>query len=109
MSNHQIYKRNRLKTALFGNYAVPKFDKIIMTNLLVSVVDLNIARQEYKLIGVRNTDQEIYRVIGAATDNQYINATEELDDMGLVDDLQESDREKNGYDAIFSFNLDAGV
>jgi hypothetical protein len=96
-----------LKTALVGDYDVPEFDKTIMTNLLVSVVELNIVRQEYKLIGVRNANQEIYRVIGAATENQYINASEELEDMGLVDDLQENDREKNGYDAIFSLNLDA--
>ena len=95
-----------MKTALVGDYSIPEFDKTIMTNLLVSVVDLNIVRQEYKLIGVRNADQEIYRVIGATTDNQYNNAYEELDDMGLVDDLQESDREKNGYDAIFSLNLE---
>lgn len=96
-----------MKTALVGDYDVPEFDKTIMTNLLVSVVELNIVRQEYKLIGVRNANQEIYRVIGAATENQYINASEELEDMGLVDDLQENDREKNGYDAIFSLNLDA--
>ncbi|KAF3999597.1 hypothetical protein HAV38_05015 [Glaciimonas immobilis] len=78
-----------------------------MTNLLVSVVDLNIVRQEYKLIGILNADQEIYRVIGATTDNQYLNACEELDDIGLVDDLQESDREKNGYDAIYSLDQSA--
>ncbi|MGS0743335.1 hypothetical protein ACVBEF_16150 [Glaciimonas sp. GG7] len=96
-----------MKTALVEGYDIPVFDKTIMTNLLVSVVDLNIVRQEFKLIGVRNAKQEIYRVIGASTDHQYQNAFEELDDMGLVDDLQESDREKNGYDAIFSLGLDA--
>jgi len=96
-----------LKTALVGDYKVPEFDKTIMTNLLVSIVELNIVRQEYKLIGIRNANQDIYRVIGASTDNQYINASEELEDMGLSDDLQENDREKNGYDAIYSLNLDA--
>jgi len=96
-----------LKTALVGDYDVPEFDQTIMTNLLVSVVELNIVRQEYKLIGIRNANQEIYRVIGATTDNQYLNASEELEDMGLADDLQENDREKNGYDAIYSLNLDA--
>ena len=96
-----------MKTALVGDYDVPEFDQTIMTNLLVSVVELNIVRQEYKLIGIRNANQEIYRVIGATTDNQYLNASEELEDMGLADDLQENDREKNGYDAIYSLNLDA--
>ncbi|AMO98930.1 hypothetical protein CAter282_1029 [Collimonas arenae] len=72
-----------------------------MTNLLVTTVELNIVRQEEMLIGIRNAKQEIYRVIGASSSKQYNNASEELEDLGLNNELEEADRAKNGYDAIF--------
>jgi len=90
-----------LKTALIGDKDVPEFDHDIMTNLLVTTVELNIVRQEEMLIGIRNAKQEIYRVIGASSSKQYNNASEELEDLGLSNELEEADRAKNGYDAIF--------
>ncbi|MFJ2987814.1 hypothetical protein ACIPF8_08095 [Collimonas sp. NPDC087041] len=90
-----------MKTALIGDKDVPEFDHDIMTNLLVTTVELNIVRQEEMLIGIRNAKQEIYRVIGASSSKQYNNASEELEDLGLSNELEEADRAKNGYDAIF--------
>ncbi|WP_061532517.1 hypothetical protein [Collimonas arenae] len=90
-----------MKTALIGEKDVPEFDHDIMTNLLVTTVELNIVRQEEMLIGIRNAKQEIYRVIGASSSKQYNNASEELEDLGLNNELEEADRAKNGYDAIF--------
>lgn len=90
-----------MKTALIGDKDIPEFDHDIMTNLLITTVELNIVRQEEMLIGIRNEKQEIYRVIGASSSKQYNNASEELEDLGLSNELDEADRTKNGYDAIF--------
>ncbi|MFC5475919.1 hypothetical protein [Paraherbaspirillum soli] len=73
-----------------------------MTNLLVTIVELNVVRQDEILIAIRNAKQEIYRVIGASNAKQFQNAVEELEDLGLTNELEETDRAANGYDAIFS-------
>jgi hypothetical protein len=54
------------------------------------------------LIGVRNDDGEIYRLIGATKVNSYNNAVEELEDLGLVDELKDAEAPQDGWDAIFS-------
>ncbi|WP_211452143.1 hypothetical protein [Collimonas antrihumi] len=93
-----------MKTALIGDKDIPEFDHDIMTNLLIKTVELNVVRQEQILLGIRNAKQEIYRVIGASSSKQFINASEELEDLGLSNELDEVDRAKNGYDAIFGLS-----
>ncbi|SFH80356.1 hypothetical protein SAMN04515618_103210 [Collimonas sp. OK307] len=93
-----------MKTALVGDKDIPEFDHDIMTNLLIKTVELNVVRQEQILLGIRNAKQEIYRVIGASSDKQFVNASEELEDLGLTNELDEADRAKNGYDAIFGLS-----
>ncbi|SDY60498.1 hypothetical protein SAMN04515620_12330 [Collimonas sp. OK607] len=93
-----------MKTALVGDKDIPEFDHDIMTNLLIKTVELNVVRQEQILLGIRNAKQEIYRVIGASSSKQFINASEELEDLGLSNELDEADRAKNGYDAIFGLS-----
>jgi uncharacterized protein YutE (UPF0331/DUF86 family) len=91
-----------LKTALLDGIQPPKFDKQIIGNLLLDVAPADEVRQEKMLIGVRNDDGEIYRLIGATKVNSYNNAVEELEDLGLVDELKEADAPQDGWDAIFS-------
>ncbi|AIY40362.1 hypothetical protein LT85_1204 [Collimonas arenae] len=93
-----------MKTALVGDKDIPEFDKDIMANLLITIVEEKLVRQEQMLIAVVNAKQEIYRVIGAADRKQFINAVEELEDLELSNELDEIDRAKNGYDAIFGLN-----
>ena len=50
---------------------------------------------------MRNEEGEIFRLIGATKPNSYMNAVEELEDLGLVDELKGMDN-TDGYDAIFS-------
>jgi hypothetical protein len=78
-----------------------KFDKHIIGNLLLNVSTPDIVRQEKLLIGIRNEEGEIYRLIGATKPNSYINAIEELFDLGLVDELEDTDGTQDGCDAIF--------
>jgi hypothetical protein len=91
-----------LKTALLDGMKPAKFDKHIIGNLLLDVASVDDVRQEQMLIGVRNETGEIYRLIGASKLNSFMNAVEELFDLGLVDELQDTEEPKDGCDAIFS-------
>lgn len=93
-----------MKTALIGDKDIPEFDKAIMTNLLITIEEEKFVRQEPMLIALVNAKQEIYRIIGAADRKQFNNAVEELEDLELSNELDEIDRAKNGYDAIFGLN-----
>jgi hypothetical protein len=91
-----------LKTTLLDGLTPAKFDKHIIGNLLLDVAAVDEVRKEKMLIGVRNEQGDIYRLIGATKVNSFMNAVEELGDLGLVDELQNTEEPKDGYDAIFS-------
>lgn len=91
-----------MKTALLEGKKPAKFDKHIIGNLLLDVAPADEVRQEEMLIGVRNEAGDIYRLIGASKLNSFMNAVEELFDLGLVDELQDTEEPKDGCDAIFS-------
>jgi hypothetical protein len=91
-----------LKTSLLDGKSPAKFDKHIIGNLLLTVASPDEVRKEKMLIGVRNEDGEIYRLIGATKINSFMNAVEELDDLGLVNELQDTEGTQEGCDAIFS-------
>ncbi|HEU4775786.1 MAG TPA: hypothetical protein VFS95_03110 [Telluria sp.] len=91
-----------MKTSLLDGKSPAKFDKHIIGNLLLTVASPDEVRKEKMLIGVRNEDGEIYRLIGATKINSFMNAVEELDDLGLVNELQDTEGTQEGCDAIFS-------
>jgi hypothetical protein len=91
-----------LKTSLIEGKKPAHFDKHIIGNILLDVAPLEEVKQEAMLIGVRNEAGEIYRLIGATKLNSFMNASEELLDMGLVDELEDREEQKEGCDAIFS-------
>jgi hypothetical protein len=90
-----------LKTALLDGKKPAKIDKQIMANLLLDIASVDEVRQEKMLVGVRNDAGEIYRLIGATKVNSYMNAVEELEDLGLVDELKDTEAPQEGCDAIF--------
>ena len=91
-----------MKTTLLEGMTPAHFDKHIIGNLLLNVATPDEVRQEKMLIGVRNEEGEIYRLIGATKVNSFMNAVEELFDLGLVDELQDTEGTQDGCDAIFS-------
>ena len=91
-----------MKTSLIEGKKPAHFDKHIIGNLLLDVAPLDEVKQEKMLIGVRNETGEIYRLIGDTKLNSFMNAVEELFDLGLVDELQDTEEPKDGCDAIFS-------
>ena len=90
-----------MKTTLLEGKTPAKFDKNIIGNLLLNVASPDEVRLEKMLIGVRNEAGEIYRLIGATKVNSFMNAVEELFDLGLVDELKDTEAPQDGYDAIF--------
>lgn len=91
-----------MKTALLEDAKPAKFDKDVVGNILLDVAPADEVRQEKMLIGLRNETGDIYRLIGAAKANNFMNAVEELVDLGLIDELQDTEEPQDGYDAIFS-------
>lgn len=91
-----------MKTTLLEGAKPAKFDKHIIGNILLDVSTPDLVRQEKLIIGIRNEDGEIYRLIGATKHNSFMNAVEELFDLGLSDELQDTETPQDGCDAIFS-------
>ena len=91
-----------MKTSLIEGKKPAHFDKHIIGNILLDVAPLEEVKQEAMLIGVRNEAGEIYRLIGATKLNSFMNAVEELADLGLEDELENTEEQKEGCDAIFS-------
>jgi hypothetical protein len=91
-----------VKTALLDGKTPAKIDPQIIGNLLLDVASADLVRQEKMLIGVRNERGDIYRLIGATKANSFMNAVEELEDLGLVDELKDTEAPLEGCDAIFS-------
>ena len=91
-----------MKTTLIDGVKPAKFDKHIIGNLLLNQATEDEVRMEKLLIGVRNEDGEIYRLIGATKPNSFMNAVEELGELDLIDELKDYDDPQDGYDAIFS-------
>ena len=90
-----------MKTTLLDGMTPAKFDKHIIGNLLLNLSSPDEVRQEKMLIGIRNEEGDIYRLIGATKLKSYTNAVEELEDLELVDELQDAEGPQDGYDAIF--------
>jgi hypothetical protein len=90
-----------LKTSLIEGKKPAHFDKHIIGNILLDVAPLDEVKEESMIIGVRNEAGEIYRLIGATKLNSFMNAVEELLDLGLEDELQDTEEQKEGCDAIF--------
>ncbi|MYM40417.1 hypothetical protein [Duganella qianjiadongensis] len=91
-----------MKTTLIDGVKPAKFDKHIIGNLLLNPATEDEVRMEKLLIGIRNEDGEIYRLIGATKPNSFMNAVEELGELDLIDELKDYDDPQDGYDAIFS-------
>lgn len=90
-----------MKTAQVTGKKVADFDKMIMANLLLDQAPLDDVKKQKLVIGIKNEAGEIYRYIGAAKLNNYMNAVEELFDLELVNELDGVEGTRNGCDAIF--------
>lgn len=91
-----------LTTALVDNTDIASYNDELMTNLLVSVKDIAAVKKEKMLIGLRNSKGDIYRIIGTSGMQSFNNAMEELIDMEMTNELEDTKGPKDGFLAIFS-------
>ncbi len=91
-----------LTTALVDNTDIASYNDQLMTNLLVKVKDISAVKKEKMLIGLRNSQGDIYRIIGTSGMQHYNNAVEELIDMEMTNELADAKEPKDGFLAIFS-------
>jgi hypothetical protein len=92
-----------LKTTLLDGVTPAKYDKDISGNLLLETTTVDEVRAQKFVIGVRNEDGDIYRLIGATKHNSFTNAVEELEDLELEDELSDMEGTTHeGCDAIFA-------
>jgi hypothetical protein len=90
-----------LKTVLLQGRPPAKFDKQITANLLLESASEDEVRKQKMVIGLRNEEGQLYRLIGATKANSFMNAVEELEDLELIDELKNKDGGSEGCDAIF--------
>ncbi|OGT00940.1 MAG: hypothetical protein A3K04_04795 [Gallionellales bacterium RBG_16_56_9] len=90
-----------MKTALIERIQTAGIDSAIIGNLLLEQASEAEVRRAALIIGIRNEDGEIYRIIGADRLASYSNAVEELADLQLVDELSDANSARDGYDSIF--------
>lgn len=91
-----------LTTALVDNTDIAPYNDQLMTNLLVKTKDITAVKKEKLLIGLRNSQGDIYRIIGASGQQSFNNAIEELVDMEMTNELEDADTPQDGFMAIFS-------
>lgn len=91
-----------LTTALVDNTDIASYNDQLMTNLLVQVKDISAVKKEKMLIGLRNSNGEIYRIIGTSGQQSFNNAVEELIDMEMTNELENAKAPQDGFLAIFS-------
>jgi len=52
-------------------------------------------------IGLRNSDGKIYREVGITGLSEFLGIVQQLQDIGLVDELAAASGPRGGYDAVF--------
>lgn len=53
-------------------------------------------------VGLRNSNSQIYRVVGITGLSEFVSFLQHLQDIGLVDELAAASGPRGGYDAIFN-------
>lgn len=91
-----------MKTTLIQGKEVSKFDGEILQKLKTHTGDMNAVKKERMIVGIRNEQREIYRVIGITGLNVFLDAIGDLNSLDLIDELEAETHPKHGYDAIFS-------
>lgn len=90
-----------MKTALIQAKEVSQFDGEILQKLKTNTVDISAVKKERMIVGIRNEQREIYRVIGITGLDVFLDAIGDLGSLNLVDELEAETNPKHGCDAIF--------
>ena len=90
-----------MKTALIPSQEIGQLDAQILNKLELHSFEMRAVTREKMIIGIRNEQREIYRVIGVTGLALFLNTIRQLVSLNLVDELEAATDPKNGFDAIF--------
>lgn len=90
-----------VSTLIDGKEAA-EFDSEITDKFEMQLGSIQATRNERMQVAVRNSNGDIYRAIGVTGMNDFLAIVEHLAEIGLVDELENQNNSRHGYDAIFS-------
>lgn len=88
-------------TTLIDGKQVPEFDGEIVRELKLKDGSAKAVKAERMILGIRNENREIYRAVGVTGLDNFLRAIEKLVKLGFIDELENANGPKGGYDAIF--------
>jgi hypothetical protein len=91
-----------MNTTLIVGKQVPVFDEALVIAMGLKTAAEKAVRNEHMLIGIRNEEKEIYRVIGVTGPDNFLDAIALLAALGFRDELENKNFMRDGYDAVFS-------
>lgn len=94
----------KLITALIAGKAIAEFDGEVLKRLRTLKLKDDTpkaVRAERWRIGLKNTDGEIYRIIGMDSMGDFNSSANRLKKIGLTDEIEEKMYPVQGCDAIF--------
>lgn len=80
---------------------IPDFDGEISGQFTLELVTVEVIKRERMRIGFRNQHGDIYRAIGVTGVHDFTDTVSKLLQIGFVDELQNHDGPRQGFDAIF--------
>ena len=81
---------------------IAEFDTAILNKLHPQIADMRAVRKERMIIGFRNEQCDIYRLIGVSDVGLFLNAINKMAGLNLIDELEFLNYAKDGCDVIFS-------
>jgi hypothetical protein len=91
-----------MKTARIEGTAPSMLDSGLLSEIGLTQTEPHIVWWEKLLIGIRNEDHQLYRVMGFTELNDYVDVVSKLRTLGYVDAVPNSSDTELGFDAIVS-------
>jgi len=90
-----------LCTTLIDHVSIGAADGKILEKLHAQVTEIHTVRQQRMVIGIRNHEGAIYRVIGVTGLPDFLEVIGKLTGLNMTDELEEASGPRQGYNAIF--------
>ncbi|MBP0624722.1 hypothetical protein [Cupriavidus consociatus] len=88
---------------------IPSFDTEVVKALELRVADLRSVHREWMQLGIRNETGQLYRIVGVAGGNAWLETLDVMRMLGFVNELDGSRKSTEGCDTIFFQRVDTEV
>jgi hypothetical protein len=89
-----------IKTTLIKNKTVAAFDSELLAHLEADETTMRQVEKTGRLMGIRNEQGQLYRALGIADFELYLDVMDMLENAGFINELEDQPSKK-GYDSIF--------